>query len=58
MDYTFELNNARKDDMFTTNQVKAKSPVVEVFSAMADGKELSSLKINEKIGRASCRERV
>ena len=49
MDYTFELNNARKDDMFTTNQVKAKSPVVEVFSAMADGKELSSLKINEKV---------
>ena len=49
MDYTFELNNARKDDMFTTNQIKAKSPVVEVFSAMADGKELSSLRLNEKV---------
>lgn len=49
MDYTFELNNARKDDIFTTNQVKEKSPVVEVFSAMADGRELSSLKLNEKV---------
>jgi hypothetical protein len=49
MDYTFELNNARKDDQFVANQINAKSPVVEVFSAMADGKELSSLKLNEKI---------
>ena len=49
MNYTFELNNARKDDMFTSGQIKAKSPVVEVFSAMANGEELSSLRLNEKV---------
>ena len=49
MDYTFELNNARKDDMFTSGQIKAKSPVVEVFSAMANGEELSSLKLDAKV---------
>lgn len=49
MNYTFELNNARKDDQFTSGQIKAKSPVVEVFSAMASGEELSSLKLNEKV---------
>jgi len=50
MDYTFELNNARKDELYNANQqLNVKSPVVEVFSAMAEGRELSSLKFNEKV---------
>lgn len=35
-----ELNNAQKDSLYTTGQVKKNSPVVEVFSAMIDGKEM------------------
>lgn len=49
MDYTLELNNLRNDQMFTSGQIKEKSPVVEVFSAMVEGKELSSLKLNDKV---------
>lgn len=41
MDYTFELNNARKDSAFASGKVTAQSPVVEIFSAMVDGKDLS-----------------
>ena len=47
MDYTFEMNNARNDSTYTVNQITEKSPVVEVFSALADGRDISSLKINE-----------
>ena len=43
MSYTFELNNERKDTNFASGKVKEKSPVVEVFSTMVAGKELSSL---------------
>lgn len=39
--YTIELNNEIKDANFVS-QVSANSPVVEIFSAMADGKELSA----------------
>ena len=47
MDYTFEMNNARNDSTYTVNQITEKSPVVEVFSALADGRDVSSLRINE-----------
>lgn len=42
MSYTFELNNERKDANFVSGKVKANSPVVEIFSAMAQGKDLAS----------------
>lgn len=41
MSYTFELNNERKDANFVSGKVNGKSPVVEIFSAMVNGKELS-----------------
>ncbi|MBC5688209.1 hypothetical protein H8S37_04605 [Mediterraneibacter sp. NSJ-55] len=41
MSYTFELNNERKDANFVSGKVNAKSAVVEIFSAMAAGKDLS-----------------
>ncbi len=41
MNYTFELNNARKDETFASGKVNAHSPVVEVFSAMANGEDIS-----------------
>ena len=42
MSYTFELNNEVKDANFATGKISAKSAVVEIFSAMANGKDLSS----------------
>ena len=41
MSYTFELNNERKDSNFVSGKVKSKSPVVEIFSAMVQGKDLA-----------------
>jgi hypothetical protein len=41
MNYTFELNNAKRDSQFATGQVNAKSPVVEVFSALVKGEEIA-----------------
>ena len=41
MSYTFELNNERKDANFVSGKIKSKSPVVEVFSAMTNGKDLA-----------------
>lgn len=41
MSYTFELNNERKDANFVSGKVNEKSAVVEIFSAMANGKELA-----------------
>lgn len=41
MSYTFELNNEVKDANFATGKINAKSAVVEIFSAMASGKDLS-----------------
>lgn len=40
MSYTIELNSARKDADFANSQLHAKSPVVEVFSAMVEGREV------------------
>lgn len=41
---TIELNNVRKDANYITNsQIKATSPVVEVFSAMVKGEEIGKL---------------
>lgn len=48
MDFTFELNNARKDSLYAVNQITSKSPVVEVFSALTDGREISSLRLNKE----------
>lgn len=42
MSYTFELNNEVKDANFASGKINAKSAVVEIFSAMASGKDLSS----------------
>lgn len=41
MDYSFELNNARKDETFASGKITSQSPVVEIFSAMANGEELA-----------------
>ena len=42
--YTIELNAARKDSDYIQNrELNAKSPVVEVFSAMVEGKTLPNL---------------
>ena len=41
MSYTFELNNERKDANFVSGKIKGKSAVVEIFSAMVNGKDLS-----------------
>lgn len=42
MSYTFELNNEVKDANFASGKINGKSAVVEIFSAMANGKDLSS----------------
>jgi len=39
--YTFEINAARKDSEFVNGKITKYSPVVEIFSAMARGEELS-----------------
>lgn len=41
MSYTFELNNARKDANFVSGKINGRSAVVEIFSAMTKGKDLS-----------------
>lgn len=41
MSYTFELNNERKDANFVSGKVNGQSAVVEIFSAMAQGKDLA-----------------
>lgn len=42
MDMTFEMNNVRRDsDIALTNEIKHSSPIVEVFSALTDGKDTS-----------------
>lgn len=41
MAYTIELNNERKDANFVSGKVNGRSAVVEIFSAMANGKDLS-----------------
>lgn len=49
MSYTVEMNNVRKDSDFVSAKLNEKSPVVEVFAAMADGKELSKFgKLGDK----------
>lgn len=41
MSYTFELNNERKDANFVSGKVNGRSAVVEIFTAMANGKDLA-----------------
>lgn len=41
MNYTIELNSAHRDADFVSQAMSTKSPVVEIFSAMAEGKDLS-----------------
>ena len=41
MNTTYELNNLRKDADLFDGKFKRTSPVVEVFSAMVNGQELS-----------------
>ena len=40
-DYTYELNNLKKDSDVDTSKIKKKSTVSEVFSALVGGKDLS-----------------
>lgn len=40
MSYTFELNNERKDANYVSGKINGKSAVVEIFSAMTNGKSL------------------
>lgn len=42
MNYTVELNSARRDADYVTGQLNAKSPVVEIFSAMASGADIGA----------------
>ena len=42
MNYTVEMNSARNDSQFVSGELKAKSPVVEIFSAMASGVDIPS----------------
>jgi hypothetical protein len=39
--YTIELNNERRDSEYAIGKTKKTSPVVEIFSAITNGKELS-----------------
>lgn len=51
MNYTFELNAARRDsDYNTNNQLNKNSPIVEIFTSMAEGKPLNKYDkdINDK----------
>jgi len=41
MNYTVELNSIRKDSDYVNANIQTKSPVVEIFSAMANGSDLS-----------------
>lgn len=52
MSYTFELNNERKDANFVNGKFNAKSAVVEVFSAMSNGKDLTPFgKVGDKAAK-------
>lgn len=42
MSYTVELNSVRKDSDYVTDKLNSKSPIVEVFSAMASGTDIPS----------------
>lgn len=42
MNYTVELNSVRKDTDYVTSKLNAKSPVVEIFSAMASGTDIDA----------------
>ena len=50
MSYTFEMNNVHKD--VGNPEIKRTSPVVEVFSAMVNGRELPSFKDAEVADKA------
>nr|DAW97796.1 MAG TPA: Major capsid protein [Bacteriophage sp.] len=40
MSYTFELNNERRDANYASGKINGKSAIVEIFSAMTNGKSL------------------
>lgn len=42
MNYTVELNSARNDADYVTGKLNKKSPVVEIFSAMASGTDIGT----------------
>lgn len=42
MNYTVELNSIRKDSDYVTGKLNPKSPVVEIFSAMSLGTDIST----------------
>jgi len=50
---TFELNNVRRDSEYSNGRVKETSPLVEVFSRLAAGKDLEPLngKLKDSQGR-------
>jgi len=57
--FEVELNNARKDGDFHVTQIAETSPIVEVFSAMVDGKDIpKNTKDGRKIDTNGCVERI
>lgn len=54
MSYTFELNNERRDVDYTNGMLKKRSPVVEIFSAMRDGKSISSVNLSRRGDADKC----
>lgn len=54
MNTSFEMNNARRDsDIALANEIKQNSPIVEIFSAVAMGKDTS--KYGKKVDTAMAR---
>ena len=41
MSYSFELNNERRDANYVSGKINGKSAIVEIFTAMKNGKDLS-----------------
>lgn len=39
--YIIELNSVHKDNSYTAGKIKPSSPIVEIFSALTDGKDMS-----------------
>ena len=51
---TIEINGAVRSDAYGANRINQKSPLVEIFACMAQGRELSTLngKLKDSSGRA------
>ena len=52
MNTTFELNNIRKDENYLNKKINPNSIIVETFAAMANGKEIGSIKGSDQAVKA------